>query len=125
MKNDMQAIPAYELIKSYLPNIKEKLGADSLSFLVALLQTKMLGLRDNLGGVEIRADDRGLYDRAKGEDSRRDWYNKTSGLLYLSHFKTNTRRLGTPYDFALKDIPELKNAIDHTLRPAHPQANRK
>ena len=124
-KNDMQAIPAYELIKSYLPKIKEKLGADSLSYLAALLQTKLLGLRDNLGGVEIRADDGGLYDRAKGEDSRRDWYNKTSGRLYISHFKTNKSRLGTPYDFALKDIPELKNAIDHTLRPAHPQADRK
>ncbi len=36
-KNDMQAIPAYELIKSYLPKIKEKLGADSLSYLAALL----------------------------------------------------------------------------------------
>ncbi len=35
----MQAIPAYELIKSYLPKIKEKLGADSLSYLAALLQT--------------------------------------------------------------------------------------
>jgi hypothetical protein len=60
------------LIKSYLPKIKDKLGADSLFYLDALLKTKLLGLRDNLGGVEIRADDGGLYDRAKGEDSRRD-----------------------------------------------------
>ena len=33
--------------------------------------------------------------------------------------------MGTPYDFALKDIPELEHAIDHTLRPDHPQADRK
>ena len=31
--------------------------------------------------------------------------------------------MGTPYDFALKDVTELKNAIDHTLRPDHPQAD--
>jgi hypothetical protein len=47
----MQAIPAYELIKAYLPKIKEKLGADSLSYLAAFLQTKLLGLQDNLGGL--------------------------------------------------------------------------
>ena len=33
--------------------------------------------------------------------------------------------MGTPYDIALKDIPELKNAIDPTLRPDHPHADRK
>jgi hypothetical protein len=124
-KNELHAIPSYELIKSYLPKIKAKLGAGSMSYLAALLQTKLLGLRDNLGGIEIRTDDGGLYDRTVGESSRRDWYNKNSGRLYISHFKTNKSRLGTPYDFALKDIPELKNAIDHTLRPDHPQADRK
>ncbi len=35
-KNDLQAIPLYELIKSYLPKIKAKLGADSLAYLAAL-----------------------------------------------------------------------------------------
>jgi hypothetical protein len=118
--NDIQAIPAYDLIKFYLPKIKDKLGADSMSYLTVFLQTKLLGLRDNLSGVEIRADDGGLYDRTIGESSRKEWYNKASGRLYISHFKTNKSRLGTTYDFALKDIPELKKAIDHTLRPAHP-----
>jgi hypothetical protein len=82
-------------------------------------------LRDNLGGIEIRTDDGGLYDRTVGESSRKDWYNKKSGRLYISHFKTNKSRLGTPYDFDLKGIPELKNAIDLTLRPQHPKADRK
>ncbi len=36
-KNALHAIPSYELIKSYLPKIKDKLGADSLSYLAALL----------------------------------------------------------------------------------------
>jgi Fe-S oxidoreductase len=60
-----------------------------------------------------------------GESSREDWYNRRTGRLYISHFKTNKSRLGSPYDFDLKNIPELKNAIDHTLRPDHPQADRK
>ncbi len=46
-------------------------------------------------------------------------------MMYIGYFKTNKSRMGTPYDFQLKDIPELKNAIDHTLRPDHPQADRK
>jgi hypothetical protein len=71
-KNDMQAIPSYELIKPYLPKIKDKLGADSLSYLAAMLQTKIFGLRDNLGGIEIRSDDGGIYDRTVGESSRKD-----------------------------------------------------
>jgi hypothetical protein len=57
-----------------------------------------------------------------GESSRKDWYNRR---LYISHLKTNKSRMGTPYDFQLKDIPESKNAIDHMLRPDHPHANRK
>jgi len=98
-KNDLQAIPTYELIKSHLPKIKAKIGPDSLAYLTALLETKLLGLRDNLGGIEIRMEYGGLYDRTIGESSRKDWYNKNSGRLYISHFKTNKSRMGTPYDF--------------------------
>jgi len=121
----MQAIPAYEPIKAYLQKMKEKLGADSLSYLAAFLKPNRLGLRDNLGKVEIRTDDGGLYGKTIAKSSRKDWYSKTSGRLYISHFKTSKSRLGTPYEFALKDIPELKNAIDHMLRPAYPQVDRK
>jgi hypothetical protein len=112
-----------KLIKFYLPKIKAKLGAGSMSYLAALLNTKLLGLRDNLGGIEIRTDDGGLYDKTIGESLRRDWYNKNSGRLYILHFKTNKSMLGFPYDFALKDIPELKNAIDLALRTDHPKAD--
>jgi hypothetical protein len=72
-KNDLQGIPSYELIKSYLPKIKAKLGADSLAYLATLLQTKLLSLRDNLGSIEIKTDDGGIYDRTVGESSRKDW----------------------------------------------------
>jgi len=65
-KNELHAIPSYELIKSYLPKIKDKLGADSLSYLAALLQTKILSLRNNFGGVLIRIDDGRIYDRTVG-----------------------------------------------------------
>jgi hypothetical protein len=98
-KNDLQAIPTYEPIKSYLPKIKAKLGADSLFYLAALLQTKLLRLRDNLGGIKIRTDDEGLHDRTIEKSSRNDWYNRRAGRLYISHFKTNKSRIGTPYDF--------------------------
>ncbi len=84
-----------------------------------------MGLRENLGCIEIRLDDGGIYDITVGESSRKDWYNKKSGRLYISHFKTNKSKLRTPYDFYLKNILELKNAIDHTLRPDHPQVDRK
>jgi len=124
-KNELHAIPTYELIKSCLPKIKDKLGADSLSYLAAMFKTKILGLRNNLGGVLIRTDDGQIYDRAVGESSREDWYNRRTGRLYISHFKTIKSRLGTPYDFDLKNLPELKNVIDLTLRPDHPQADRK
>ena len=124
-KNEIYAIPSYEPMKSYMPKIKAKLGADSMSYLTALLQTKVLGLVDNLGGIEITTDDGGLYNRTVGESSRKVWYNKTFGRLYISHFKTNKSMLGmAPHDFALKDIPELKNAIDLTLRPAYPKEDR-
>ena len=99
------------------------MGADSLSYLAALLQTKIPGLRNNLGGILIKTDDGRIYDRTVGESSREDWYNRRTGRLYIAHFKTNKGRLGTPYDFDLKNIPELKNTIDHTLRPDHPQAD--
>ena len=56
---------------------------------------------------------------------RKGWYNKITGRLYIFHFKTNKSRMGTQYDFALKDIPVLKIAIDLALRPNDPHADRK
>ena len=56
-KNELHTIPSYELIKLYLPKIKGKLGADSLSYLAALFETKLLSLLNNLGGILIKTDD--------------------------------------------------------------------
>ena len=71
------------------------------------------------------SDDGGIYAGTVGESSRKEWYNKKSGRLNISHFKTSKSSLGTPYDFDSKSIPELKNANDHTVRPDHPQTDRK
>jgi hypothetical protein len=54
-----------------LPKIKEKLG-DSTKYLAALLQVKLLGLRDNLVGNEIRESDGKMYDPSTGDSSRAD-----------------------------------------------------
>ena len=77
----------------------EKLGSDSVSYLAAVLHTKLLGLRNNYGGTQIWTDDGGLYAITIGESSRRDWYNRRTGRLYIKNFKTYKSRMGTPYDF--------------------------
>jgi hypothetical protein len=51
------AIPNYELLLKFLPKVKEKSGAKSPAYLACLLQVKLLGLRDDLGGVEILSSD--------------------------------------------------------------------
>ncbi len=58
-----------------------------------------------------------------GEDSRECWYNRRTGRLYISIFKTRDSVLGKPYDFFLKG--DEKRAVDVTLAPRAPVANRK
>jgi len=60
------------MLLRYLPKIKEKLGV-STKYLAAFLQAKLLGLRDNLGGIEIRESDGKMYDSSIGDSSRADW----------------------------------------------------
>jgi hypothetical protein len=84
-----------------------------------------MGLRDNLGGIEIRETDGKIYNPSLGDSSRADWYNRNSGRLYIAHFKTSGSAMGRPYDFQLKDMPEVKAVVDETLAPGHPQAKRK
>jgi hypothetical protein len=122
-KSPLHAVPSYEMLVRYLPKIKDKVGA-STGWLAALLQVKLLGLRDNLGGVEIRRDDGPVYNPTAGDSSRDDWYNRTTGRLYIAHFKTAGARFGTPYDFQLSDVRGLKEAVDETLRDGHPEAGR-
>jgi hypothetical protein len=68
-----------------------------------------------LGGVEIRETNVDFYDPSVGDSSRRDWYIKTTGQLYISHFKTQGSNAGRPYDFLLKD--DVRRTVDDTLAP--------
>ncbi len=119
----MNVILSLKLILSFLPKIKEEFGAESTTYLAYFLQVRLWGLRDNLGGVLIRDDDGRLYDSSVGEDSRECWYNRRSARLYISIFKTQDLALGKPSDFLLKG--DAKQAVDATLAPGAPEANRK
>ena len=94
-------------------------------YLAAFLQVKLIGLRDNLGGIEICETDGKIYDPSLGDSSRADWYNRKTRRLYIAHFKTSRSTMGRSYDFQLKDMPEVKAVVDQTLAPGHPQAKRK
>jgi len=97
-KNELHAVPSYEMLLRYLPKIKDKLGMTT-KYLAAYLQVKLLGLRDNLGGIEIRESDGKMYDPSIGDSSRADWYNRKSGRLYIAHFKTSGSTMGRPSNF--------------------------
>jgi hypothetical protein len=96
--------------------------ATSTDYLACLLQENLFGLRDNLGGILIRDTDGGVFDPTIGDPSRKDWYNRRTGRLYISHFKTKHTAMGQPYDFQLS--PLLRSAIDVTLAPGAPEAKR-
>jgi len=123
-KSDLHAVPSYEMLVRYLPKIKSALGP-STTWLAAFLQVKLLGLRDNLGGIEIRGDDGRRFDPTVGDPSREDWYNRLSGEIYIAHFKTGKSRFGTPYSFDLSKHSDIKAAVDATLAPGHPETDRK
>jgi len=94
-----------------------------MQYLACYLQVKLFGLRDNLGGIELRDSDGREFDPSVGEPSRKDWYNKRTGRLYISHFKTQGSAKGRPYDFQLP--PDMRATVDATLAPDAPQARRK
>ena len=55
-----------------------------------------------LGWVEILETAGGLYDPSIGDGSRRDWYSRNTGQLYICHFKKQGSAAGRPYDFMIK-----------------------
>ena len=122
-KNPLHAVPSLQMLERYLPKIKEKQGP-STTWLAALLQVKLIGIRDNLGGIFVRTTDGRRFDPAVGDSSREDWYNRSTGRLYISHFKTGKSRFGTPYEFDVDRAPEVKRAIEETLAEDHPEAKR-
>jgi len=62
-----------------------------------------------------------IYDFSIGDSSRVDWYNRKTRRLYIAHFKTSGSTMGRPYDFQLKDMPEVKAIVDETLDPVYPE----
>ncbi len=78
-KNALSSIPILSLLTSFLPNITEKFGAGSTTYLACFLQVRLWGLHDNLGGIEIRDIDGSFYDPTVGEECRKDWYNRRKG----------------------------------------------
>lgn len=111
--SDLHAVPSYEMLQSYIPKIKEKFGETSPTYVAAYLQVNLLGLRDNLGGIEVLDRDGPVYKPGEGDESRSDWYNKESGRLYIAHFKTDKSRYGRPYDFKLPTA--LRNLVNKSL----------
>ena len=96
---NLHAIPSYELLLKHLPKVKaDELGVTT-QYLADFLQVKLMGLRDNLGGIEILESDGEIYDPSIGDSSRADWYNRKTGRLHIAHFKTSGSTMGRTYDF--------------------------
>jgi hypothetical protein len=91
-KSDLHAIPSYEMLVRYLPKVRSAVGP-STTWLAAFLQVKLLGLRDNLGGIEIRDDDGRRYNPSVGDASRDDRYNRRTGEIYIAHFENGEEPL--------------------------------
>jgi hypothetical protein len=66
------------MLSRYLPRVKTALRP-SITWLAAVRLVKLLGLRDNLGGIKIRTDDGIRLDPSIGDPSRDDSYNRRTG----------------------------------------------
>jgi hypothetical protein len=97
----------------------------STTWLAAFLQVKLLGLRDNHGGIEIREDNGCMYSPSVGEASRDDRYNHRTIEIYIAHFKTGKSRFGTPYLFDMSKHVDIEASVDATLASWHPEEGRK
>jgi hypothetical protein len=92
-KSDLYAVPSYQRIVRYLPRVKAALGP-STTWHATFLKMKMLGLRYNLGGIEIRDDDGHRFDPAVGDPIRDDWYKSRTGEIYTLPIKSVTSEIG-------------------------------
>jgi hypothetical protein len=101
------AIPSIRDIRRKLPAIKAAYGDGSLEYLAALLQSSIIGLRDNLGPVRIVESD---------DTPHRNFYNIKTKRLVIKDFKTAASH--EPYDLKLAEA--LHKAIKTSLRK-HPR----
>ncbi len=105
--NPWEAIPNWDLFNRLLAKIKEVFKATSTIYMACHLQVHLFGILDNLGGILIReTDGSSTFNSNIGDPSRKDWYNRRTGRLYVSHFKTENIAMGQPYDFQLP--PDLR-----------------
>ena len=103
-RNAPNVIPSHKLLLGFLAKIKEEFGAESTAYLACFLQIRLWGFRDNLSGVEIRGSDGGFYDPSVGEESRECWYNRRTGILYISIFKTRDFSAGKPDMYKMHNL---------------------
>ena len=70
----------------------------------------------------METDGRG-FDPTIGDPSSEDWFNKRTGFIYISHFKTDKSAMETPYEFELDQT--MCDDIEVTLAPGGPEINRR
>jgi len=100
-KSDYYAVPSVKLLHKALKEMEGRGQSGTFEYLTAYLHIKLLGLRDNLGGIEMRSDDGHYYKDGEPDRMRKCWYNTTTGRLYIAVFKTAGSMAGQPYDFKL------------------------
>ena len=100
-------VEALESIKARIPSVRDKYGAGSIEYLAALLQTNVVGLRGELGTVQV----------VKGPRSKLDnYYSRETGVLYISDFKTKDKF--PPYKIKLPEglMEEIEVSLDAKKR---------
>jgi hypothetical protein len=95
-------VPSITSIRAKLPAIKRLFGAPSAEYIGALLQTSIVGLRDNLGSVRITDSE---------DEASPNFYNPATGHLVIRDFKT--RGLFPPYDQILDN--KLRKEVASSL----------
>ena len=94
------AVPKFERIEAVVPKIKQEWGEDSMEYLASYLQTKLIGLRSDLGLVRVVASEQ----EAKDEGAP-NYYVRTKDLkkqkIVITKFKTSHDY--EPYNFQLPE----------------------
>jgi hypothetical protein len=105
-----KTVPNIDSLRALVPAIAEHFGAGGEEHLAALLQTTVVGLRDNLGDVRIEKEG----GRGEGT-SPPNVYNPKTGRLLIRRFKTSP--LYQPYDYILPGDVRKTIAASLETRP--------
>jgi hypothetical protein len=101
-ESEEHRIPSISAIRAKLPLLRQKYGFESPEYIGALLQTSIVGLRDNLGAVKLTKSD---------VAEPPNYYNRNTGHLVIRDFKTQGQF--PPYDEVLSD--DLRRAIESSV----------